>query len=131
MAAKIPVPPKRELIKHHAAGKNYTDISRMCDVSRSTVKNWFKLYELYSPPGRRKVATPARDTLDKQIVGGMGNEALAGFYQVHVTTISLWLRGYGLKSVKARRYVETKRKPQSVMPKLNMPANQNAPQFIP
>ncbi|MCK5127665.1 MAG: hypothetical protein KAR42_15515 [candidate division Zixibacteria bacterium] len=125
MATKIKIPPKRTLEKLHEVGKSFADIGRGFDVSRTTVKNWFKEYGLYSPPGRRAVETPTLEKLDELISGGMSNDGLAGHFQVHVTTVSLWLRTYGLLSKKARaqfrRMAEKVGKPATVKPEFNMP----------
>ena len=134
MATKIKIPPKRTLEKLHEVGKNYTDIGRKFGVSRSTVKNWFKEYGLYSPPGGRVIEPPTLEDLDKLIAGGMSNDGLAGKYNVHVTTVSLWLRTYGLLSKKARaqfrRMAEKVGKPIQEKPKFNMPAAEyGAPQI--
>ena len=136
MATKKPTPPRRTLEKLHEVGKNYTDIARRFGVSRTTVKNWFKEYGIYSPPGGRVIEPPTLETLDKLIAGGMSNDELAGKFQVHVTTVSLWLRTYGILSKKARlsfrRMTERLEKGVSKpeMPILSLPvAGYGAPQY--
>ena len=134
MASKIKAPSRRTLEKLHEVGKNYTDIGHRFGVSRSTVKNWFKEYGIYSPPGKRAVKMPPREELDELIAGGMSSERLAGKYQVHVTTISLWLRTYELLSLRARaqfrRMAEKVGKPKPKKPEFNMPvAEYGAPQI--
>lgn len=134
MRSRIERPSKELLIELYADGKNYTDIGRKLDVSRSTVKNWFKEYQIYSPPGARAPTTPSRDELDGLISNGMSNELLAGRYQVHVTTISLWLRNYSLMSLKVRsqfrKMAEKVGRPKPEKTKLNMPvAGYGVPQI--
>ena len=134
MAIKKEIPLKEALIVLYEKHQNYTSIARFLDVSRTTVKNKFKEYEIYAAPGARKVATPSRGELDKLIAGGMSNERLAGRYNVHVTTISLWLRTYNLLSKRARahfRKMAEKVVVEKVELDLKFPASEfrNVPQF--
>lgn len=100
---KLEAPSKGELMELKKT-RNYTEIGRDYDVSRTTVKRWFEMYSMY-PRNGKSVPVPAMDALDKLIVGGMNNGAIAEHYQVHVTTVTSWLKNYGLLSKQTRERI--------------------------
>ncbi len=103
MPAKIPVPPKDELVDLYLIQKkNMRTIGNFYDVSKGTVKKWLVKYEIpVRLPGygleHRGATPPTKEDLYNMIyIRGLFYHEVAAKYGVDVSAIGHWLVKYGL-----------------------------------